>query len=64
MRRHCERKHFHKAVHIDKSQVPFNALTKKGKLITVCLRATYKDINQISLKNMSKEECSPPNLNF
>ena len=64
MRRHCERKHFHKAVHIDKSQVPFNALTKKGQLITVCLRATCKDINQISLENMSKEECSPPNLNW
>ena len=43
MRRHCERKHFHKAVHMDKSQVPFNALTKKGQLITVCLRATCKD---------------------
>ena len=64
MWRHSERKHFHKAVHIDKSQVPFNALTKKGQLITVCLRATCKDINQISLENMSKEECSPPNLHF
>ena len=64
MRRHYERKQFHKAVHIDKSQIPFNALTKKGQLITVCLRATCKDINQISLENMSKEECSPPNLNF
>ena len=55
---------FLEAVHIDKSQVPFNALTKKGQLITVCLRATCKDINQISLENMSKEECSPPNLHF
>ena len=64
MWRHSERKHFHKEVHIDKSQVPFNAPTKKGQLITVCLRATCKDINQISLENMSKEECSPPNLNF
>ena len=58
------KKTFDEAVHIDKSQVPFNALTKKGQLITVCLRATCKDINQISLENMSKEECSPPNLNW
>ena len=64
MWRHSERKHFHKAVHIDKSQVPFNALTKKGQLITVCLRAICKDVNQISLENMSKEECSPPNLHW
>ena len=64
MWQHSERKHFHKAVHIDKSHVPFNALTKKGQLITVCLRAMCRDINQISLENMSKEECSPPNLNF
>ena len=55
---------FLEAVHIDKSQVPFNALTKKGQLITVCLRATCKDINQISLENMSKEEWSPPNLTW
>ena len=34
---------FDEAVHIDKSQVPFNALTKKGQIITVCLRATCKD---------------------
>ena len=34
---------FHEAVHIDKSRVPFNALTEKGQLITVCLRATCKD---------------------
>ena len=55
---------FIEAVHTDKGQEPFNALSKKGQLITVCLRATCKDINQISLENMSKEECSPPNLNF
>ena len=30
---------FDEAVHIDKSQILFNALTKKGQLITVCLRA-------------------------
>ena len=34
---------FDEAVHIDKRQVPFNALSKKGQLITVCSRATYKD---------------------
>ena len=34
---------FDEAVHIDKSQILFNALTKKGQLITVCLRATCKD---------------------
>ena len=42
----------------------FHIVTKKGQLITVCLRATCKDINQISLENMSKEESSPPNLHF
>ena len=31
------------AVYIDKSQEPFNALTKKRQTITVCLRATCKD---------------------
>ena len=54
---------FDEAVHIDKSQVPFNAITKKGQLITVCLRATCKD-SWMSLENMSKEECNPPNLNW
>ena len=34
---------FDEAVNIDKSQASFNALTKKGQLITVCLRATCKD---------------------
>ena len=34
---------FDEAVHIDKSQILFNALTKKGQLITVCLRAICKD---------------------
>ena len=34
---------FDEAVHIDKSQILFNALTKKEQLITVCLRATCKD---------------------
>ena len=34
---------FHEAVHVDKSPEPFNALSKKGQLITVCLRATCKD---------------------
>ena len=34
---------FDEAVHIDKSQEPFNALTKKRQIITVCLRATCKD---------------------
>ena len=34
---------FDEAVPINKSQVPFNAITKKGQLITVCLRATCKD---------------------
>ena len=34
---------FDEAVHIDKGQILFNALTKKGQLITVCLRATCKD---------------------
>ena len=55
---------FDEAVHIDKSQVPFNALTKKGQLITVCLRATCRQINWMSLGNLSKEECCPPNLNW
>ena len=34
---------FDEAVHIDKSQILFNALTKKGQLITVCLRALCED---------------------
>lgn len=34
---------FDEAVHIDKGQILFNALTKKEQLITVCLRATCKD---------------------
>ena len=46
---------FDKAVHIDKSQVPFNALSKKGQQITVCLRATWKDFNQMSLENLREE---------
>ena len=39
---HSERKPF-LMKHIDKSQEPFNALTKKRQIITVCLRATCKD---------------------
>ena len=38
---HSERRH--EVVHIDKSQEPFNALSKKEQQITVCLRASCKD---------------------
>ena len=38
---HSERRH--EVVHIDKSQEPFNALSKKEQLITVCLRTSCKD---------------------
>ena len=53
---------FDEAVHIDKSQILFNALTKKGQLITVFESYMQRQINWMSLENMSKEECSPPNL--
>ena len=55
---------FDEAVHIDKSQILFNALTKKGQLITVFESYMQRQINWMSLENMSKEECSPPNLNW
>ena len=37
---------FDEAVHIDKSQILFNALTKKGQLITVCLRAMTDQLDE------------------
>ena len=57
---------FDEAVHIYKSQVPFKALSKKGQLITVSVFESHmqRQINQVSLENISKEECSPPNLHW
>ena len=55
---------FDEAVHIDKSQEPFNALTKKANNHSVFESYMQRQINWTSLENMSKEECSPPNLNW